>query len=308
MNTNPGHLTEFWDGYTGTCGECAEEVAFAAADGRQDSEAEMVANTRDMDARHLLLAHNGETTLHNLATYARDRGYEVLIEWDYAEPFPHDWHQVILEHAGKNPIILQHARGRYLIDQETGARDEATLNYHFTAIINKQADGYIENDGDNPQVRSRYQVYSYDTLNRSGICGLLVIKAKENNQVGGVPKGWKDDGTTLTAPNGQSVLTAKRAYILEHAWDPNNQPCEDAQGIPGGGSYQIFDYGQLVWDGKAVTLQPTGAELVKALKTPPPPPPAIPPSVPVALQAAQAFLSPYVALAKEVDQAISDLK
>src|SRR5207245_336630 len=35
-----------------------------------------------------------------------------------------------------------------------------------------------------------------------------------------VPAGWKDDGTTLTAPNGYKVVQGFRGYVLAHEWHP----------------------------------------------------------------------------------------
>jgi|GEM_PF-665557 len=42
----------------------------------------------------------------------------------------------------------------------------------------------------------------------------------------GVPTGWRDDGQTLTAPNGQRVVLGFRWYILNHPWEPDNWPLE----------------------------------------------------------------------------------
>ena len=41
-----------------------------------------------------------------------------------------------------------------------------------------------------------------------------------------VPQGWKDDGTTLTAPNGIKVLKDFRSYVLTHNWQATNLPLE----------------------------------------------------------------------------------
>jgi hypothetical protein len=42
-----------------------------------------------------------------------------------------------------------------------------------------------------------------------------------------VPNNWKDDGKTLTAPNGHRVALGFRDYVLSHNWDSGNQPLED---------------------------------------------------------------------------------
>lgn len=65
----------------------------------------------------------------------------------------------------------------------------------------------------------------------------------------GVPTGWKDDGTTLTAPNGMKVVLGFRAYVLAHAWDAANVPLENEVHLPqledsnpalGAGTRQLF--------------------------------------------------------------------
>lgn len=40
----------------------------------------------------------------------------------------------------------------------------------------------------------------------------------------GVPTGWTDDGTTLTAPGGVQVVLGFRDYVLSHEWNPENYP------------------------------------------------------------------------------------
>jgi hypothetical protein len=41
------------------------------------------------------------------------------------------------------------------------------------------------------------------------------------------PTNWKDDGKTLTAPNGHRVVLGFRDYVLSHNWDAHNQPMEE---------------------------------------------------------------------------------
>jgi hypothetical protein len=40
----------------------------------------------------------------------------------------------------------------------------------------------------------------------------------------GVPTGWKDDGTTLTAPNGVHVVKGFRDFILDNGWEADDWP------------------------------------------------------------------------------------
>ena len=215
MNTDPGHLTEFYEGFTGTCGECALEDALSEAAGTKASENDMVAIVHEMQQHGQLSAPNGASTMWDLAREAERRGFQVALEWDYEEPFNHDWVSVLRANYGKKPMVLQLAQAHNLRDVETGAADEAGVHYHFIAILNAKADGYIANDGDNPQVLSRYQVYNLGTLTNAVPCGLLVIEPKESPvATSGVPSGWADDGTTLTAPNGNKVTEGFRDTIL----------------------------------------------------------------------------------------------
>jgi len=88
----------------------------------------------------------------------------------------------------------------------------------------------------------------------------------------GIPAGWRDDGTTLTAPNGHKVVKGFREYILTHAWDANNLPLEDEHSqnpleennpALGGGTQQIFLWTTLEWDPqRGVQIMHTGKELL----------------------------------------------
>jgi hypothetical protein len=53
---------------------------------------------------------------------------------------------------------------------------------------------------------------------------------RKGGPMAGIPAGWHDDGTTLTAPNGHKVVLGFRQYILNNYWDPQNQPLEDEDG------------------------------------------------------------------------------
>lgn len=44
-----------------------------------------------------------------------------------------------------------------------------------------------------------------------------------------IPTNWRDDGTTLMAPNGQQVSGAFRDYILSHPWESADMPLGPAQ-------------------------------------------------------------------------------
>lgn len=89
-----------------------------------------------------------------------------------------------------------------------------------------------------------------------------------------VPQGWKDDGKTLTAPNGHRVVLGFRDYVLNHNWDANNQPLEEEAGRDpledsnpalGAGTWQPFTWTVLEYTtSRGVFEAWTGQELVKA--------------------------------------------
>lgn len=69
--------------------------------------------------------------------------------------------------------------------------------------------------------------FSMDPVNREYCPGNYPWSALQTYLGGGqvIPAGWKDDGTTLTAPNGVPVIHGFRAYILDHpSWDGANVP------------------------------------------------------------------------------------
>lgn len=75
-----------------------------------------------------------------------------------------------------------------------------------------------------------------------------------------IPAGWKDDGTTLTAPNGTIVVSGFRNYVLGYpgGWEADNWPLTAEQHISpeslepgnptiGPGARQDFRYRSLGW-------------------------------------------------------------
>ena len=70
--------------------------------------------------------------------------------------------------------------------------------------------------------------YQTQTLNwwqeRLAMCAYKAMWVMEGGSSVGVPTGWRDDGTTMVAPNGVQVVHGFRAYILGHTWDAGNVP------------------------------------------------------------------------------------
>jgi hypothetical protein len=76
----------------------------------------------------------------------------------------------------------------------------------------------------------------------------------------GVPQGWKDDGSILSAPNGYKVQKGFREFILKNNWQPDNMPLMNEAGLNpvelgnpglGGGTVQAFRHLVLAWTAKA---------------------------------------------------------
>lgn len=55
----------------------------------------------------------------------------------------------------------------------------------------------------------------------------LIEFIKSGGATMGVPTGWTDDGTTLTAPNGYRFILGFRQHVLSHNWDTQNVPLEN---------------------------------------------------------------------------------
>jgi N-acetyl-anhydromuramyl-L-alanine amidase AmpD len=131
--------------------------------------------------------------------------------------------------------------------------------------------------------------YSLDPVNRSNCPGTLNWNAlwtylsaptstptpPQGGTTVGIPQGWKDNGTVLTAPNGIPITDGFRSYILTHAWDAANIPISAAQGLTplelsnpglGGGTRQTFRWSALEWTSKNGTYEAwIGQELTTVL-------------------------------------------
>lgn len=121
----------------------------------------------------------------------------------------------------------------------------------------------------------------------------------QNDFVPAIPTGWHDDGVTLTAPNGHTVVMGFRRYVLTQHWDAENlplqeenarNPLEETNLSLGSGTQQIFNWTTLEWTSThGVFVGWTGPELLKlraenaALQAQLPgqnPTPSVPPSPP----------------------------
>lgn len=90
----------------------------------------------------------------------------------------------------------------------------------------------------------------------------------------GVPQNWKDDGTTLSAPNGHHVTLGFRGFVIgaQPQWDATNVPLEEARGLAqtehhaqlGAGTRQVFLRAILRWNNntEGVKASDAGAEIL----------------------------------------------
>lgn len=88
-----------------------------------------------------------------------------------------------------------------------------------------------------------------------------------------IPSGWRDDGQTLTAPNGHRVVLGFRRYVLTQPWDASNLPLQEENGRSpleesnpalGAGTQQIFTRTMLEWTPKRGVFEGwMGPELVQ---------------------------------------------
>ncbi len=235
MCQNAQHISEFAGGYNGTCTQTSAAVCLAAAQNTpttaDDVTALMLSMTKQMIADGTASA-NGAATLANMAAELRKRGAIIATEWDYqGDRLPQDWHTLIKNNAGVRPILLQLANAQAIHDV-SGAAEDQNVHYHAIAVVGIADNGYVVSDPNNPTVASTFDIYNYQALYDASPCGLIMLDmpvpmpAPESR----IPTGWRDDGTTLTAPNGLTMTGPMRAYVLDpsHAWRADDIPLEEA--------------------------------------------------------------------------------
>lgn len=101
----------------------------------------------------------------------------------------------------------------------------------------------------------------------------------DTKMTAGVPVGWRDDGTVLTAPNGITVRTGFREWVLTNPWDTDNVPLAEEEAAnpvelgftqthgPQSGTRQLFLYTELCWTAaRGVYVASVGRELCTALQ------------------------------------------
>jgi hypothetical protein len=265
-------ISEF-QGFNGDCGQAATLAALHVLKGDALTGGELDSIVRAQIGAHLASA-NGSEPASAIVDYLNGLGGLDVFSVPYAEPFTFDWHTYLLNNAGTFPIILEVAT--------SGAGfgslgDESGVHYHFICVLGIQDTGYMVADGDNVAAKSGQLVtYSYAQIRDATPCALIGVKVKLVAPTTHVPAGWHDDGTTLTAPNGQTMGHAFRdAVVLDAQWAPTRVPTSGEYSDGAGGTYQNLTDARLHWDAK------DGVTIVAL----PPAPPTPEPPTPVPAQA-----------------------
>lgn len=160
---------------------------------------------------------------------------------------------------------------------------------HVIILTGLEGNNYLVRDSANIEppntLRPGPRVYSPDLLYVSATVVVPPWKSRptsvnpptpERTTTVTIPSGWKDDGTTLTAPNGVKVVKGFRTHVLNSAWDPNNYPLEEEHEMGqlevsnpalGSGTQQAFRMNVLEWtSARGVFGMWTGQELLALRK------------------------------------------
>lgn len=227
---------------------------------------------------------NGASTVPDLVATAQVLNYKIVPR-NPGENVP----AFLTRMAGKSACVLEVARGQNLRDKLTGYGEDATgLLYHYITVWGWYSGGtdsayapgvslpagYWCSDGDNDSqnlrngtryhwpLNQRMVYYPADVLATAlpydafAVLPRVAIPGNGGNGMQ-IPTGWKDDGTTLTAPNGVVVVGGMRAFVLNYAggWDANEQPLAHEQNVvsvdaanaaTGSGVSQLFRHKHLV--------------------------------------------------------------
>jgi hypothetical protein len=244
------------------------------------------------DAENWYAQYNGDNSI------ANQMGMSVAQEEQLLSQLGLHWFQLPLS----IPVIRAWVRAGYpviIAGAEAGMYDMALgdvvpyyWNYqsfnHIITITGIAPDGvnFLVRDSanvtdlNNPNsLRPGPRIYDASKLQLVSAHAVVMHGQPIPNVVGGipvgVPSGWKDDGTTLTAPNGVPVVMGFRNAVLNSNWDATNVPLAPEFGANpvilhnpsvGGGTVQLFVRSMLWWtQAKGVVNEPElGAEIAAA--------------------------------------------
>lgn len=196
---------------------------------------------------HYIIGLDG--TIVQCVSESRGAGANCCVETGHAAYLPSDTNlnllSISIEHIdpstdNSNPVPQAQALASFKLIKDICAR------HGIPARPGDAAGGIIGHSDIAPQSRARCPGnYPWDAL---------WTFLKEGDSM--IPTGWKDDGSTLTAPNGITVVHGFRDWILSHAWDGANwplekehgqNPLEDSNTAIGGGTEQTFRTTRLEW-------------------------------------------------------------
>lgn len=243
----PGALhryIEFINGLTGACGPNSLSMAY-------DWSTQSYAGNRTPSVVALLEAQgilphgsNGVSDPDQIRRGAIALGLPVKFFHDWSQPYSQWVSDLDGQLDAGNIVVLNVHNGQALVDSRTGRGENAVhLQNHVIAVCGKWAGGMFQGqslpagyfclDGDNFDAGDVIQFYSAQVLAAAlpaallGIAALVTAKPQGGNTMP-VPAGWKDDGTTLIAPNGKQVHTGFRTRILnDSTWQAGDQPVTD---------------------------------------------------------------------------------
>jgi hypothetical protein len=263
-------LSEFCAGFNGDCGETAELAGLHVVDPvKWPLDAATLKSIVQRDIGKGWASANGSEPLSAVAGDLALTGI-AYINHGYGQPLGYSWRAILDQWGGIRPLVCEVAVAGSLPGDEPGVR------YHFITCLAWDPDAGVGlfADGDNAAAREGSLVkYTAADLTAAVACGVLEITtAVKGWHEAGVPAGWTDDGTTLTAPNGQVVVRGFRQWVLAHNWNPKDQPVtaesyanpvEYSDPAAGGGSIQAFMLtGQLCWtQAKGVYATVPGTEI-----------------------------------------------
>lgn len=250
-------ISEFVASYNGDCGETAELTLLHVINPTAyplDAAALSAIVKRDISKGWA--SASGSEPIGSIANDLTALGVHYT-NYGYSQPAAFDWRAMLAQWGGIKPVVFEYAKAGNL------PSDEAGVQYHFNCCLgwNSDLSAGLFADGDNAVERgggTGLVTYSLADLAAADVCGMLVGEYQLGGAVTMVPTGWKDDGVTLTAPNGKPVIHGFRDFVLGFpgGWPAWNWPLENESHLTplelsnpalGGGAHQPFRATLLEW-------------------------------------------------------------
>lgn len=221
---------------------------------------------------------NGQTAWASRMTSRISSLQGVFLVSTWADPNLQNWHGVLQALAPCVDAYMPQQYNNFL----------ASCYQQFGSACLQPTLEMTQDVGANDQVKIAQAAYSqgctaisiwhYGTAvaNPTLLDQILAVFPKTGGNMPTIPQGWKDDGTTLTAPNNIPVVRGFRDHVLTSNWDPNNwplnaeyaaNPVEQSNPSLGTGTAQDFRWKRLEWTAKSGVIEGwIGQELVWYIK------------------------------------------